>query len=205
MPKAFTNITEANGGDDVNSNEVASLPSSEEFKALVERANAADETALGDLRQLLDEHPEIWQRVGDAAKHAEMLLVGLIAGGDKLLNESLQRRLEDLKTQLGGSNPSPLERLAVERIICTWLQLQHVDAMVGRAIPGTKPATFLLMRQRQSDRAYTAAVKGLTTIRQLLPSSAGQFGLAALDEEMATSCTKKAILPLRNTNGRRRA
>src|SRR5205814_9681343 len=35
------------------------------LKDLVERANAGDADALGDLRRLLDSCPEIWSKVGD--------------------------------------------------------------------------------------------------------------------------------------------
>ncbi len=88
------------------------------------------------------------------------------------MTESLQRKLENLKAQLGGSNPIPLERLVIERVVSCWLQLQHIDVLVAQARPGTVQAKFLLQRQAQADRAYNTAVKSLTTVRQLMPNSA---------------------------------
>ena len=183
----------------VDDNEIPGLPSSPEFKLLVEQANGGDPAALEQLRSVLDNHPQIWQQVGDVARHAELLVIRLVAGEDELLMQSLRRKLDDLKAQLGGDSPSPLERLAVERITSCWLQLQHIDALVAKATPGTVEATFLLKRQGQADRAYTAAVKALTTIRQLLPAGGGDFGRQTTSDSEGTAASdgdRPAVLPM---------
>jgi len=180
------------------------LPSSDQLKRIVEQANGGDQAALALLRELLDGHPEIWQRVGDMARHAELLLIQLIAGEDKLMGESLQRKLAELKAQLGGSNPSPFEKLAIERVVATWLQLQHIDALVAKAIPGSKPANYLLKRQGQTDRAYNTALKALATIRRLLPSDAEPHAHAG-DQTSQAGAAEAAVLLSLDAGQRRRA
>src|SRR4051812_5496056 len=85
------------------------------LQSLVQRAQRGDESVQPELRELLDAHPEIWQRCGDLALQAQAAWLRLISGPDLLLRESLQRKLEQLKSDLAGTDPSPLEKLLVER------------------------------------------------------------------------------------------
>jgi hypothetical protein len=64
------------------------------------------------LRQVLDAHPEFWQRFGDLALQAQTAWLQLISGKDLLLRESLVRKPDQLKAELAGTDPSPLEKLA---------------------------------------------------------------------------------------------
>jgi hypothetical protein len=36
-------------------------------------------------------------------------------------------KVQAMKTEFGGSNPTPLERLLVDRIVVCWLPLQQVS------------------------------------------------------------------------------
>ena len=174
---------------DQNTQEATSLPSHAEFKLLVDQANGGDRNALEALRRLLDDNPQIWQRVGDLAVHAELALISLVAGADNLMAESLKRSLEDLRAQLGADSASPLERMAIGRVVACWLQLQHVDVLTDKATPGSHAAKFLLQRQAQADRAYHAAIKSLTSIRQLLPGTITRDSGQAEKVETAASAS----------------
>lgn len=185
--------------DEHHPNEAATLPSSSDFKQLVEQANAGDAAALKQLKQLLDENPAVWQRVGDLALHAERVLIDVITGGEKLMSESLKRSLQDLKAQLAGPDPSPLERLTVERITSCWLALQHVETMLIKTTPGSHEAAFLLKRQAQADRAYQAALKSLTTVRQLLPNATvgdRRAGSGRVEPTAGPSVDRSPIFPM---------
>ncbi|MBL8798579.1 MAG: hypothetical protein JNM56_32080 [Planctomycetia bacterium] len=92
------------------------------FAQLLERAQAGDETVLPELRRQLAESPELWQRCGDLAQHAEVTWLQLIAGRDLFLQESVRRKLDDLKHELLGDSPTPLERLLAERLAVAWLE-----------------------------------------------------------------------------------
>ena len=152
--------------------EPTGLPTEGDFKLLVTRANTGDATALTQLRELLDARPEIWQRIGDLAKHAETLMVDLISAGNKLMAESLHRTLKEMKAELLGPGTSMLERMAVERLLACWLQLQYTDSVVGKSEGGTLAnANFQLKRQNAADNRYHAAVKALAELRRLLPKT----------------------------------
>lgn len=175
---------EANGDDverPISNPEHDPIPMSREaFKQLVAEANAGDQDALSRLRALLDDCPELWQRAGDLAAHAEVAMLDLIAGDNQFIRESLQRKLDELKAELRGDTPSVLEKLAVERITACWLWAQHADTLVAQATDVSRPQLALLLRrQSQSARQFQQAMKSLTDIRRLLPQQAARLKVFA--------------------------
>ena len=149
----------------------ATMPSQEDFAELVKRANAGDDNALAMMRKTLDSNPEIWERVGNLAAHAQLSMVRLIAGGNKLVTESLLRKAEQMKAELAGTSPSKLEKLAVERIVACWLEMEYLATTYPVAKGGTLgQARFALKQKESSERRFNAAMKSLTTLRALLPN-----------------------------------
>ena len=150
------------------------MPTHEAFAQIVKRANRGDLQALAALRDVLDHNPEIWHRIGNLAAISEATLVDLIAGDDCLAQESLQRSIGEMKSKLSLPGAGYLDELAVERVVATWLQLQHSETGLTGSDAGTRPAAFWLKRQTQADKAYNAALKSLGTLRRLLPAAAVQ-------------------------------
>ena len=151
-------------------NHPSTMPTQEEFADLVKRANTGDDAALAMMRRTLDANPEIWQRVGDLAVHAQQSLVNLIAGGNKLVSESLLRKAAEMRTELSGPKPSKMEMLAVERIVACWLEMEYLATTYPVAKGETLGQARFVLRQRESaERRFQAAMKSLTTLRTLLP------------------------------------
>jgi hypothetical protein len=148
--------------------------SMEDFAELVRRANAGDDEALAELRFILDECEQIWQQVGDLGKHAEMAMIKLISNGNKLIAESLARKAADMRLQLAGPDPSPLEQICVQRIVATWLELQWTETTfpepTGKTLDVQK---FVLKRKDSAERRFSASVKSLMLVRKLLPHGNG--------------------------------
>jgi hypothetical protein len=71
--------------------------SQSEFTDLVKRANDGDQRACQELRDTLDANPQIWEKVGDLAAHAQMNMTKLIANGNTLISESITRKAEQMK------------------------------------------------------------------------------------------------------------
>jgi hypothetical protein len=139
------------------------------LEGLVQRAQQGDESALAELRQVLDAHPGFWQRSGDLALQAQEAWLHLISGQNVLLRESLQRKLEQLKAELAGTDPSPLEKLLVERATATWLQLQYADAMYAQARANSSGQHQALQRRQSgAQQRHLQAIKMLVTVRKLL-------------------------------------
>ena len=155
----------------------------ERLQSLVKRAEQGDESALPELRAALDTNPWIWQRYGDLAQQVQAAWLQLIAGPNLLLRESVERKAEQLRSELAGPGPSPLERLLVERVIACWLQVQYADAAYAQQTsPSPGQHTAALKRQAGSHQRYLHSIKTLATVRKLLkpaPSTLELLGYPA--------------------------
>lgn len=140
-----------------------------------QKANAGEPRAREIIRKFLDEHPEVWSKVGNLARHAELTLAEAAAGGEWFGAEAIKREADRIRRALAGPSPTPLETMAVERVVLTWLQLQYVEARFMQTYRDLGWAKYWLRRQEQADKLYRSAVKSLATIRELLPAvEAGQ-------------------------------
>jgi hypothetical protein len=172
----------AHGGDNVVNGITDELEASrpgalDDLQILLQRCQQGDREALPQLRAVLDQHPEIWRHIGDLALHAELAWVDLICGTNDSMRESVTRKVRELKVELGGASPSPLERLLAERVSACWLQLHHADTSFARAKGlSLKQADAALKRQDQAHRRYLTAIGALATLKKLMPSSATSTG-----------------------------
>lgn len=143
------------------------------FNEMLARATKGDKEALAAMRKFLDSNSEVWERVGRLAIETELAYVAQISDGDPLVEESVLRTLKQMRSDLGGAAPTPLESMAVERVVATWLALQLADkAVIAVDSGGTLPnANFALRRQELANRHYTAAVKSLNEVQRLLPKA----------------------------------
>jgi hypothetical protein len=165
----------------------------ERLQRLVERAEQGDETVLGELRAALDVNPWVWQRFGDLGRQAEAAWLQLVAGKNLLLLEATQRKAAQLRAELAGPAPSPLERLLIERIVACWLQVHYSDASYAQ-LKGTTPAqhTAALRRQNSAQQRYLQAVKALATVRKLLRPAPAPVEIATRlgSQERVTACRR---------------
>jgi hypothetical protein len=161
--------TPVNKNDEVE----RALPSDpiERLQVLVTAAKYGDESAVKNIRECLDKHPEIWLRVGDLAAHAESLLIEIVAEGNQMVVESMHREVERLKADLYEGEPSPLERLTVQRIVACWLHCQYADrAALAADAAGSRAATWG-KQQLAAERRYQTSIRTLDTVRRLRPKA----------------------------------
>jgi hypothetical protein len=126
---------------------------------IVKAANGGNQEALERLREILDENPAIWQRVGDLGRHVENLLLDMVAGGNTMLRESLERKIEDMKRDLVGDRPNVLEDMVAHRIIVCWLELEYADACHPEPSGSTAQGRFQLQRKKSAQRRLQQALK----------------------------------------------
>lgn len=145
------------------------MPTREAFDALVAGANANAPGAIDKLRQVLADHPEIWQRVGDMGRQAELAIVVLIARGDKLVQESLLKQLEQMRSDLQGQTPSPMEKVLVDRFVLLWLHAQHVSTayQVQPETQSIASGRYLSSLRESAQRQLNLALQAIATYRKL--------------------------------------
>jgi hypothetical protein len=185
---AFTR-NEANGGDDVSNalerkkepkEEIKNLKDTkeklEELKALSDQAEGGDKEARLKLRTVLRESsPEIVAKCSDFARRGQRILAETMAVGEPLMEEAISRRLDLLRAEVGGEDPTPLEVLLTERIVSAWLVVEVLEALLnaqlkrGEGAPRTPPSylKFIIGWLESYHRRYLCAIRELARVRKL--------------------------------------
>jgi hypothetical protein len=150
-------------------------PALAELRELVDRAQAGDTSALPALRQLLDQHPEIWQHFGDLTVLVENAWLDLLSAEHPFLANALKGIALEMRTDLLGDHPTPLERLLVDQSVCCWLEVHHAEAEAERLPSGSvKPAGFRCRHLKAAQRRFQTAVRAMRDFRTLVPSGSAQ-------------------------------
>ncbi len=139
--------------------------------ALLPAADRGDARAQAELRELLDGTPDLWTGVGNLAAQAERSAVESVARSNPVVAEAIRRKLAALRLELRGDEPSPLERLLVDRVVAGWLAVHHAEASYHQRLAqglSRAEAEYLERRVERAQRRYLAAIKGLATVRRLL-------------------------------------
>lgn len=154
-----------------------------ELRILSERAEDGDKSARKELRKAVrDSYPEIVREASDIARRGQWGLIKTAAAGEPLMEEALVARLDLMRLEIGGSDPTPLEVLLIERVVSCWIllellellnsaQLTHVDK--SQQLPHSL-LKFYLGWQEQAHRQFLSAVRELAKVRRLqggIPSS----------------------------------
>ena len=141
----------------------------ERISALIERAQQGDGAVVPELRKVLDQQPHLWRAAGDLARVTESAWVQRTAGDNLLFRESIARRVRELRRELQGEAPSPLVRLLVDRVVCTWIGLQYCEAVHARRMleQTFDQGEYYQRRLVRYQRMHLQAVRSLATLRRL--------------------------------------
>jgi hypothetical protein len=172
----------ANGGVIMSTDKEATSPAAltARLKDLARRANARDTAALAELRAFLDEHPEVAATIGNLGRLAEDAYLRLLSGEDVLAREADKHQLSQLKADLAGEHPTPLERLLVDLVAVNHLAVQYSLAA------GAAPGLTLVVAQAHAklaeieQRRLLQAMRTLATLRALLPQGLAPAGSVKL-------------------------
>jgi hypothetical protein len=136
----------------------------DEFDELVEQAEDGDETSLNELRCLLRRNAAAASLLGDVAAHVQQHLIDLLASESIVLREAVSQRMEQARQELLASGDSPLERMLVNQIIVSMLDvnIRHVEAE-RTEIGSTRRHTF----ERALDRAQERHLRAVTALQRL--------------------------------------
>jgi hypothetical protein len=150
-----------------------------ELARLLERAEKGDQSVLPELQRVLDADAALWHHYGDLALHAEAALGVLAAGTNLLLGESLKRKLQAMKDEVGGESASQLEKLLAARVAMTWMETAYFDTLIAQSA-GMSEARLKMLRGQQdaAHRRHLSAIKTLATVRKLLTPAASPLEIA---------------------------
>jgi hypothetical protein len=148
-----------------------------ELRILSERAEDGDKSARKELRKALRESaPEVISRASDIGRRGQGALIKTIAANDPLTEEALVARLDLMRAEVAGPDPSPLEVLLAERICSLWLLIEALEMLVSvqllADLPRERrsPMSFLkhvFKWQESANRRFLSAIRELARVRKL--------------------------------------
>jgi hypothetical protein len=154
-----------------------------ELKVLSDRAESGDHEARAELRRRLEacSRQEIAQ-LAQIAVRADRMLVKTISGADPLMEEALYVRLRDMRKEIAGDNPTPLEAMLADRVVAGWLLVEVLEALISaqysRHIGDGKRASpsYLLQQSKileSATRRHMQAIQTLARVRKLQANTPG--------------------------------
>ncbi len=136
--------------------------------ALAAAAQTGDRAAEGALKEFLEQYPQLWEKFGDLSVVAQEHWLRLIAKGDSLLLAAMRCKLDHWRETLDAYRTEPISLMLVERIIATWLQLAHADAMVAtNHYIEPRLLDCLIRRQQAMQRQHLTAIQAWRQWRSL--------------------------------------
>jgi hypothetical protein len=141
----------------------------EAFAKVIDKATQGDKSTIPVIRNALAKNPKIVDLLGgNVAKLARDSFVDALSGKDLVFKECLLAKLEALRGELSGPNPSAVERLLVERAVACWLQVQDADIRYAQAKGASfAQANFDLRRMNGAHKRYLSALKTLAAVRKM--------------------------------------
>ena len=104
----------------------------------------------------------------DLAGSIEQKMIEGIHPQDLLGQESIRRHVAVLRTELAGPEPSPLERLLVDRIVVAWLEVKRQDGFMAQFQETSfKQGEYYQRRHERAEKRFHQACKSLAQIRRL--------------------------------------
>jgi hypothetical protein len=152
----------------------------EELRSLSRKAEgggAEGAEARKELKHKLREaSPAVITRASDIGRKSQHLLIKTASGGDLLTELALSGRLDMMRKEVAGENPTPLEVLLTERVVSCWLLVELFDrlmaAQLSKETPKEKHVPDRVLRhylrwQEDANSRFLAAVRELARLRKL--------------------------------------
>ena len=170
-----------------------------ELREHITRAHDGDEDAIATVEKSLELIPSIARKWGNLNLWVERGFLERATGGTPVEKKSVTLTLKQMREELAGPNPSPLELLGAERVASCWLQL-HYGELIYEQNLGKMTLEQDNYYQRRLDRLhrrYLSAMRSLAQVRKLLKPKVAQINIG----EKQQINTGAAALGPAHTNG----
>ena len=117
---------------------------------------------------MLCQREQLVHSYGDMAALAQVCLLKSICKDNVLRREAVLRKMELMRVELSGPNPSPIERLLIERIVIGGLFVHMLEIQsTSQAAREPKYGDYIQKQIDRAQRRYFAAIQSLAMIRKM--------------------------------------
>lgn len=151
-----------------------------ELKEHITRVHDGDEGAIADMEKSLELIPSIARKFGNLNLWVERGFLERATGGTPVEKKSVALALEQMREELAGSSPSPLEILGAERVASCWLQLHYGELIYEQNLGKLTldQDNYYQKRLDRLHRRYLSSMRSLAQGRKLLKPKIAQINLA---------------------------
>ena len=154
----------------------AKLETYEKLRDLIKRTNTEKPKAddLAALRRLFDEEPDLWHSIGNMAKRTLEHLCRTYYHQSAYLQECVDRQLEEMRTQFGYGESSPLEKILIEQILVCYVNLYVLEINSATKLcesHSTEAGLYWDRRLTGAQRRFRRACESLARVKKLLRNS----------------------------------
>jgi hypothetical protein len=111
---------------------VASMDAAAELRELSDKAEAGDVDARLELRERVRAcAPEQIADLATIARRADGMLIKTISGGEPTMEEALKVYMGQMRREIAGPDPTPLESMLAERVVSGWLLVEVLETLVS--------------------------------------------------------------------------
>jgi hypothetical protein len=138
----------------------------QQLQTLSKRVKAGDESAAAEIQRILNSNDALWRHLGDVEMTTEAMLIEN-AEGTAASKESVRRNVAAMKQSLLGARPTPLERMAVGRVVACWLFAHFVDRWCGWSVKQGGRASDLAKLLEASEKRYQVSLRSLKLVQEI--------------------------------------
>jgi hypothetical protein len=135
-------------------------------RPVIEAAANGDAAALAKAEAYLSD-PKIARRWGNPAFMARCWLVWQVGGDDAVVRRAVWRQFKELNADLGWGGATPLEQLAISRVVHGWLTVNALEAKACAWPPHGRERQAVERALTQAERRYTQALRALAYLRRV--------------------------------------
>jgi hypothetical protein len=148
------------------------ISTDEGLREVLDRAAKGEEATRPLVLKLLERREQsdgVLMRVyGDVYGHAKDAILKSAVGRDIALQETLRRKIDTVRDDLAGPNPTPLERILCERVALCWFDAHELDRRFSdQTDMSFKAAEYRENRRDRANKRFLAACRTLAAVRKL--------------------------------------
>jgi hypothetical protein len=130
---------------------------------------------VGKLRAFISENPELPGKVTSNAYTIRLNLLEKVVGGDgsRLL---AQKNLQALEDRLRGDEPTQIDKLLIEAVLCCWLRLQHAENAKTLLMNEEHRFVDMEFADKMLSKAHSRYLRALTALARVQNLTARKGG-----------------------------
>jgi hypothetical protein len=169
-----------------------------DFKEIFSATNKKNpkEEDLNALREMMREDASIWQTYGDWAKQTELVLLNEYFQSSGLILETVEKKLANLRDELGWQDATEIEKLLIRQVCLTWLRLYFVERQHHQNTFQSHSLTsgiYWDKRLSMAQKRHLKAIESLAKVRKMTAQTA-KFETAATKAKSAQTLNSLKIL-----------